>query len=109
MARLTLGISPAALSQAYIDWLQHILFSPDKQFALAGLVARQLARYLEYCREACADPDCSRCIEPLPQDKRFAAPGWHRWPFNAIHQGFLLSQQWWHRATTGIEGAPRRV
>jgi len=104
IARFTLGISPAALSQAYIDWLQHILFSPDKQFALAGLVARQWARYLEYCREACADPDCARCIEPLPQDKRFAAPAWQRWPFNAIHQGFLLSQQWWHGATTGIEG-----
>jgi polyhydroxyalkanoate synthase subunit PhaC len=107
MARFTLGISPAALSQAYIDWLQHILFSPDKQSALAETAARQWARYLEYCRSACADPNCPHCIEPLPQDKRFAGEAWQKWPFNAIYQGFLLSQQWWHRATTGVEGVSK--
>src|SRR6516165_5947952 len=107
VARFTLGISPAALSQAYIDWLQHIVFSPDKQFALAELVARQWARYLEYCRRACADPNCQHCVEPLPQDKRFAGEAWQRWPFNAIYQGFLLGQEWWHTATTGIEGVSK--
>src|SRR6516164_6903071 len=29
VARFTLGISPAALSQAYIDWLQHIVNAED--------------------------------------------------------------------------------
>jgi polyhydroxyalkanoate synthase subunit PhaC len=28
MARFTGGVSPSALSQAYIDWFQHLLFSP---------------------------------------------------------------------------------
>jgi polyhydroxyalkanoate synthase subunit PhaC len=107
VARFTLGISPAALAQAYIDWLQHILFSPDKQFALAEMVARQWARHLEYCRSACADPNCPHCVEPLPQDKRFAGEAWQRWPFNAIYQGFLLGQEWWHTATTGVEGVSK--
>jgi polyhydroxyalkanoate synthase len=107
MARFTLGISPAALSQAYIDWLQHILFSPDKQFALAEMVTRQWVRYLEYCRFACVDPNCPHCVEPLPQDKRFAGEAWQRWPFNTIYQGFLLGQEWWHTATTGIEGVSK--
>jgi polyhydroxyalkanoate synthase len=107
VARFTLGISPAALSQAYFDWLQHIVFSPDKQFALAELVVRQWARYLEYCRSVCVDPNCSHCVEPLPQDKRFAGEAWQKWPFNAIYQGFLLSQEWWHSATTGIEGVSK--
>jgi poly[(R)-3-hydroxyalkanoate] polymerase subunit PhaC len=107
LAHLTLGISPAALSQAYTDWLQHILFSPDKQLALAELVMRQWARYFEYCQQACADPNCGPCVQSLPQDKRFAGAAWQRWPFNAIYQGFLLSQEWWHSATTGIEGVSK--
>jgi len=107
MSRFTLGVSPAALSQAYIDWLQHILFSPDKQFALAEMATHQWARYFEYCRSACADPNCPDCVEPLPQDKRFAGEAWQKWPFNAIYQGFLLSQEWWHSATTGIEGVSK--
>jgi len=82
----------------------HLLFSPDKQMELVEKAGRQWARYLEYCSHACADPRCDLCIEPLPQDKRFDGEAWRRWPFNAIHQGFLLSQQWWHSATTGIHG-----
>src|SRR6516225_8442093 len=57
VARFTLGISPAALSQAYIDWVQHIMSSPDKQFALAELVVRQWVRYADYCRSVRTDPD----------------------------------------------------
>ena len=104
MARFTLGISPAALSQAYIDWLQHILFSPDKQFALAELATRQWARYFDYCRSACADPNCPDCVEPLPQDKRFAGEAWQKWPFNAIYEGFLLGQEWWHHRDNRYRG-----
>ena len=45
MARVTAGISPAALSQAYADRLEHFAFSPDKQRELMELAARQWARF----------------------------------------------------------------
>ena len=44
----------------------------------------------------------------MPQDRRFAGDDWHNWPFNFIHQAFLLNQQWRHNATTGIRGISKQ-
>jgi poly[(R)-3-hydroxyalkanoate] polymerase subunit PhaC len=107
VARLTGGISPAALTQAYTDWFQHLLFSPDKQIELVRKAADKWARYLQYCVRACTDPACPDCIEPLAQDARFRGEAWQRWPFNAMYQGFLLTQQWWHNATTDVDGVSK--
>jgi polyhydroxyalkanoate synthase len=73
---LTCGLSPLALSQAYTDWAGHLLMSRDKQ--------------AELMRRA------------LPQDTRFfSGEAWRLWPFNLLSR-FLLSQQWWHGAATGV-------
>lgn len=106
-ARLTAGIAPGALTQAYTDWAQHLLFSPDTQAALVEKAMRKWARYVEYCARVSSDPNCQACIEPLPQDRRFAGETWQNQPFAAIYQGFLLTQQWWHNATVGVEGVSR--
>ncbi|MET4805021.1 alpha/beta fold hydrolase [Limibacillus sp. MBR-115] len=107
IARLTGGVSPAALLLAYGDWGQHLLMSPDKQLELVEKAARKWSRFLNYYPQACADPHCAICIEPLPQDKRFAGEAWEAWPYNAISQGFLLTQQWWHNATTAVNGVSK--
>ena len=107
IARFTGGVSPSALSQAYIDWFQHLLFSPDKQMELAAKAVNQWTRYFEYCPRACVDPNCGGCIEPLPQDTRFAGAAWQKWPFNAFYQAFLLTEEWWREATAGIAGVSK--
>jgi polyhydroxyalkanoate synthase len=53
------------------------------------------------------DPETQCCIEPLPQDNRFTHEAWQRFPYNLIYQAFLLNQQWWHNATTGVRGVSK--
>jgi len=103
LGRLTAGISPAALALAWTDWALHLALSPGKWGRLLEKAVRKSGRFADYAAHAVAGSPAP-CIEPLPQDHRFDAEAWQRWPFNVIQQGFLLNQQWWHNATTGIGG-----
>ena len=102
----TADLSPAALTLAYVDWLMHLQLSPSKHQELVTDAWEKFFRWCGYCVTHGADaPDTqSDCVKPLPQDKRFADPAWQRWPYHGYYQGFLLSQQWWHRATAGVSG-----
>jgi polyhydroxyalkanoate synthase len=102
LAALTKGISPAALTGAYADWLVHLAMSPGKVTDLLSQGQQQSMRLA--LQAAQGAPGGVPCIEPLIQDKRFAAPAWQRWPFNLVYQAFLLNQQWWQNATTDVEG-----
>ncbi|HZA93167.1 MAG TPA: alpha/beta fold hydrolase [Gemmatimonadales bacterium] len=109
LARLTGGLSPAALADAYVDWAVHLAISPGKQAELAVKAARKWARLAQFAsRCAAGGGSCEPCIEPLPQDKRFAEAEWSQWPFNLMQQSFLLQQQWWDNATTGIDGVTKQ-
>lgn len=105
IAKSTLGLSPAALAEAYRDWAAHLAISPGRQMWLVWKAWRKALRYTAYLN-ACAQQGghAERCIEPLPGDRRFNDLAWQGWPFNAFHQGFLLWQQWVHNATTDIRG-----
>ena len=103
-ARATAGLSPIALGLAFGDWAMHLAAAPGKQTELARKAARKALRYASYLGNAMRGAACPHCIEPLPQDSRFVGEAWRQWPFNAIHQGFLLWQQWWWNATTGVRG-----
>jgi polyhydroxyalkanoate synthase subunit PhaC len=108
-ARFTAGISPAAVTRAYLDWATHLAYSPSKRAQLLNKVickALRFARYVDQYAVSGSEAEC--CIEPLPQDHRFADPAWQKWPFNFIYQAFLLQQQWWHNATTDVRGVAKR-
>jgi len=105
MARFTAGLSPAAMAQAYLDWAAHLAYAPGKRMQLVDKAMRKTVRLANYtCRCALQGGKAPCCIEPLPQDKRFVDEAWQQWPYNVIYQAFLLHQQWWHNATTGIRG-----
>ncbi|NNG03358.1 MAG: polyhydroxyalkanoic acid synthase [Inquilinus sp.] len=104
LARLTGGMTPAGLASLYFDWLAHLALSPGKHLELAEKTSRKLARLMLYAWQAAADRETTPCIEPLPQDRRFSGEAWRQWPYNLIYQSFLLTQQWWHNATTEVDG-----
>ena len=108
IAQLTLGLSPSALAGAYWDWAAHLAFSPGKQVQLVEKAMRKGVRIAEYIGRSTLQKGAEPCIEPLPQDKRFAAKPGSSWPFNLIYQSFLLKQQWWHNATTGVRGVTQQ-
>jgi len=103
-ARATSSISPAALMLPFADWALHLANAPGKQAALVEKALRKWVRLGLYLMRAAVDKDLAPCIEPLPQDHRFADDAWREPPFSFIYQAFLLQQQWWHNATTGIRG-----
>jgi len=101
-ARLTGGISPVALSLAYIDWVSHLAAAPQRQMEIAREGMLSAARIFEAAQHAPQQP--WSLIKPQPQDRRFAAAEWESPPFNLLAQAFLLREQWWHKATTGVRG-----
>lgn len=109
LAKATGALSPTAGALAALDWLSHLAASPGKRMELARLAlhqARQLADYMRQCARAGRQQPAA-CIDPPAQDRRFAAPEWHQWPFNVWHQAFLLNQQWWEAATHGVVGVEK--
>ncbi len=106
-ARITGGVAPTSLTLALLDWAVHLAGSPGAQQRLADKAVRKAGRLAAHVAERWRDPAAPACIEPLPQDHRFDDPAWRQWPFDILVQAFLLSQQWWHNATTGVEGVNR--
>jgi polyhydroxyalkanoate synthase len=103
IGHLTAGVSPASIMGAYADWAWHIAMSPGKQGQLAEKAWRKATHLSAFMPTACSS-ECKPCIDPLAKDSRFTGEEWQKWPYNIIYQSFLLTQQWWHNATTDISG-----
>ena len=106
-ARFTAGLSPIALAEAYLDWASHLAFAPGKRAQLVEKAFKKSLRFANYAGRCAVRQGVDPCIVPLPQDRRFTDPEWQRPPFNLIYQSFLLTQQWWHNAVTGVRGVTK--
>ena len=107
LGRLTLGVSPASLMSAYFDWLVHLAISPGTQAQLLERAAREFLQFTLHSCQPALNTAPKPYIEVPPQDHRFSALEWQRWPFNVLCQSFLLTEQWWRNATAGIQGVSR--
>jgi len=108
IADYTLGLDPRVLPMVALDWWIKLAWSPGTHARLTEKAWRKAARLALYATRSLTDPDAAPAIEPLPQDRRFDDPAWQRFPFNLMSQSFLLAQQWWANAATGIPALSER-
>ena len=110
LGRATGSLSVGSALLAAADWGINLLVSPGKQMELGLLAldyAGQLARYDIECMLA-GPGETRRHVKPPARDRRFEASEWLHWPFNVLHQSFLLYEQWWDAATHGVLGVERK-
>ncbi len=104
LARLTAGISPAALGLAFTDWWAHLALAPGKQVQLAEAAWSAALRLAVALSRNAAGAEGSAAISPARGDKRFRDPAWNRLPYAIYCQSFLLAQDWWRQAAGGVPG-----
>ena len=104
IASATGGLSPISIAEAWHDWMLNLAISPGKQQELAAKGIEKVARMQRFLATSATSREAPPVIAPLPQDRRFRAAPWQAFPFNVLQQSFLLTQQWWHNATTGVPG-----
>ncbi|CFX21486.1 Poly(3-hydroxyalkanoate) polymerase [Candidatus Filomicrobium marinum] len=108
-APLTFGLSPISLAGAWWDWALHLATLPGKQYELQVRAVENWSKLFHYAWECtCQGQGATPCVCPPPQDRRFQHRGWQVFPFNMLHQSFLLGQDWWHDATTSVHGVTAR-
>lgn len=109
IGKLTGGLSPAALTQAYVDWISHLAASPEKSLELSRTAFQDVLNFTNNATHFFSPGGGPwRSIQPEPHDHRFSDEEWRFPPFNMAAQAFLLGQKWWHDATTGVRGVSRQ-
>jgi polyhydroxyalkanoate synthase len=105
---VTGGIAPAALLLAYTDWLSHLAAAPQRRMEMSQEAVLGASRFLEAALHYFSpDQGPWSLIKPQAQDRRFDGTEWESPPFNLLAQSFLLGQQWWHDASTGVRGVAK--
>ncbi|WP_246789936.1 alpha/beta hydrolase [Bradyrhizobium sp. CCBAU 51765] len=102
----TLGRSPLSVLNAYSDWLGHLAVAPGLRQQLLEFAIQRSLQLWQYATGCAVHGGTAPvpCVGPLPQDNRFSNPAWSTWPFNVVHQAFLMQEEWWGRATTAVPG-----
>ena len=103
-ARFTFFISPVGLRLAFADWIMHLANAPGMQTRLAELAVKQYANLARTSLPATVVGGSRPCIQPRSTDKRFSNAAWQQQPFRQMYQSFLMMEEWWHMATTGVHG-----
>ncbi|WP_265942541.1 PHA/PHB synthase family protein [Dechloromonas sp. A34] len=104
IGRLTGGVSPTALTLAYLDWIAHLAIQPGKQSDLAQAAIEKFNHLVRFATRCALHYDRKDCAELRDSDARFRTESWGRWPFNVFAEAFLLGEEWWQQTTSTVQG-----
>ena len=104
IAKITKGMSPIGLINAYIDWLGHLSLSPGKQLQLIQSLGGKLYNLGTYTAESIKGNGIELDPPSSIKDRTFSTEGWNSFPFNFFSQSYLLAQQWFKEATGNVDG-----
>ncbi|ASG25292.1 PHA/PHB synthase family protein [Nitrospirillum viridazoti] len=107
-ARMTQGLSPSVLLEAWTDWALHLLASPGRRLGWALAAADAAGQFAVWLAEASAAGDAAPLVEPQPGDHRFADPVWRQWPHVAVAQAYLLGERLLLDAAHRVPGVARQ-
>ena len=104
VARLTGGVSPYAIAEAWSDWAMHLARAPGRQLELAERAQSNALLLAEHAFHRLTGKPTTPPFTPRPQDHRFSHPLWQGLPFEFWQQGFLAVQDFWQHATDDLRG-----
>lgn len=104
LARLTAGISPHAVIDAWTDWAIHLGRSPGRQAAVSERAVGNLLKLTRFGLEALTGRQPDPPFAPREFDHRWSHEGWRFLPFSLIQQAFLAQHDWWEAATGNLHG-----
>ena len=104
MARVTAGVSPHAVADAWTDWWLHMARAPGRQLELMERAQQSSLKLVSHAWDAMLGRDAPAPFVPKAHDTRWTHPGWARPPYSLWQQGFLATQDWWDHATDDLRG-----
>ena len=104
LARMTGGISPHAMVDAWGDWAMHLARAPGRQIELVQRGWANWFKLAQFAATGLMDNGSEKPFLPGPYDTRWRHEGWNAPPFALWQQGFLATQDWWQAATGDLRG-----
>ncbi|ATX65416.1 poly-beta-hydroxybutyrate polymerase [Roseinatronobacter bogoriensis subsp. barguzinensis] len=108
LARMTSGLSPHAILDAWGDWAMHLARAPGRQIELMERAQSNWLKLARFAAAATLGQSPEKPFAPGRYDTRWTHQGWAKAPFAVWQQGFLATQDWWQGATSDLRGLKRQ-
>jgi polyhydroxyalkanoate synthase len=104
LARMTGGLSPHAIFDAWSDWAMHLARAPGRQLELMERAQTNAMKLGQHTLARMTGHAPEKPFQPGYHDTRWTHDGWNAGPFALWQQGFLATQDLWDAATSDLRG-----